>query len=204
MQSQIPKQSTILDIGCGGGFLTNALAEAGHTVSGIDLSIESLRIAAETDATGTVNYSKADAYDLCFEKQSFDVVCAMDLLEHVGKPEKVIQEAARVLRPGGQFFFHTFNRNWFSYLFALKGVEWFCPNVPKNMHLYRYFIRPSELSAMLHKNGFRVDKMHGLSPVCNGAFWKMLLTRRISQKFRFKLSRSLSCGYLGFAHSIAR
>lgn len=201
IRSQIPKPVDVLDIGCGGGFLTNALAKVGHTVSGIDLSTESLRIAAETDLTKSVRYSHADAYALPFEDKIFDVVCAMDLLEHVDTPGKVIQEASRVLRPGGQFFFHTFNRNWVSYLVALKGVEWFVPNVPKNMHLYRCFIRPGELKDMLHQNGLKVAQMHGLNPVCNGAFLRAMFTRRISEDFRFKLSRSLKCGYLGYAIS---
>ncbi|MCC5832684.1 MAG: 3-demethylubiquinone-9 3-O-methyltransferase [Chlamydiales bacterium] len=205
IQHHIPTKSAVLDIGCGGGFLTNALAQAGHAVSGVDLSKESLRIAAQSDTTGSVRYSCADAYALPFEERSFDIVCAMDLLEHVEAPEKVISEAARVLRSGGRFFFHTFNRNWVSYLIALKGVEWFMPNVPKNMHLYRNFIRPCELERMLSVHGLEVEKIRGLNPVCDVAFFKTLLTRRISEHFRFKLGRSLLCGYMGFAtlHSIS-
>lgn len=199
IQTHIPASSSVLDIGCGGGFLANALAQSGHTVSGIDLSEESLHIASASDATCSVCYSRADAYALPFKENCFDICCAMDLLEHVDYPEKVICEAARVLKPGGCFFFHTFNRNWISYLVALKGVEWFMPNVPKNMHLYRNFIRPSELESMLSANGLKVEQMHGLNPVCDAAFWKTLFTRRISGRFRFKLSRSLRCGYLGFA-----
>lgn len=201
IRSHLPDKAAVLDIGCGGGFLTNALAQSGHRVSGVDLSQESLRVAAKNDATGSVSYQVADAYALPFEDQSFDVVCALDLLEHVDLPEKVIQEASRVLRPGGRFFFHTFNRNWVSYLFALKGVEWFMPNVPKNMHLYRCFIKPAELERMLFAHGLKIERMQGLNPVWDSAFWKTLFTRRISADFRFKLGRSLVCGYMGFASS---
>lgn len=199
IQKQIHTPSTILDVGCGGGLLSNTLAQCGHKVHGIDLSTESLRIAALKDATHSVSYSRADAHDLPFEAGSFDVVCALDILEHVEDPKRVVQEAARVLKPEGKFFFHTFNRNWVSYLVALKGVEWFVPNVPKGMHLYRYFIKPEELCSMLRQSDLQVQQMHGLNPICNGAFWRLVLTRRISRNFAFQFTRSLKCGYIGYA-----
>ena len=106
---RIGNNARILDIGCGGGFLSNPMADAGYDVTGIDLSETSLAVAEENDASKNVKYLKADAYALPFEDHSFDVACAMDILEHVNNPEILIREAARVVRPGGLFFFHTFN-----------------------------------------------------------------------------------------------
>lgn len=93
----------VLDIGCGGGFLTHELAKR-HEVYGVDLSLESLKIAAHFDQTQSVTYLKQDAMALEFENHSFDAVFAMDLLEHVPDASKVIQEASRVLKKGGLFF----------------------------------------------------------------------------------------------------
>lgn len=193
------KSCSLLDIGCGGGFLTNALAEKGHQIFGIDLSEKSLGIAQQEDQTKTVCYRKANAYALPFKKEHFNVVCAMDLLEHVEKPAKVIAQAARVLKPGGLFFFHTFNRNWLSWLFALKGVEWFIPNTPRHMHLYRLFIKPKELIVHLNQNAFSLSEISGLMPKIDKEFFKSILTRKISPSFSFKAVPSIKCGYMGYA-----
>lgn len=194
------KSCSILDIGCGGGFLTNALAKEKHSVVGIDLSEESLSVARQKDETHSVIYQKEDAYALPFQKESFDVVCSMDFLEHVEKPEKIIAQAAHVLKPGGLFFFHTFNRNPFCWLVALKGVEWFVKNTPKNMHLYRLFIKPKELQNYCHKHDLQILSFQGLAPnIKQKGFWKMLCTRRVPKEFSFQMTSSLLCGYMGVA-----
>jgi 2-polyprenyl-6-hydroxyphenyl methylase/3-demethylubiquinone-9 3-methyltransferase len=190
---------SLLDIGCGGGFLSNTLAQHGHQVTGIDISEESLHIAREMDSTRTVNYCKADGYKLPFSSEQFEIVCAMDLLEHVEEPTRVIAEASRVLKPGGIFFFHTFNRNWFSWLIALKGVEWFVPNTPENMHLYRLFIKPREMTHYLKQNNLKVSEILGLMPAMDKGFFQLILQRRISTHFSFKIISSLKCGYMGHA-----
>lgn len=190
---------SILDIGCGAGFLSNALAEKGHRVVGIDLSKTSLHVARKYDITRSVRYMHMDAENLTFPESSFDVVAAMDLLEHVEKPTTVIAQAARALKPGGLFFFHTFNRTWISWLFAQKGLEWFVANTPKNLHIYRLFIKPEELKGMLAENGLQSTVLKGLSPRMNAPFWKMMISRKIPQNFQFKISNSLKGGYLGFA-----
>ncbi|HEY4254745.1 MAG TPA: bifunctional 2-polyprenyl-6-hydroxyphenol methylase/3-demethylubiquinol 3-O-methyltransferase UbiG, partial [Chlamydiales bacterium] len=130
----------VLDVGCGAGLLTNQLSLEGHTVSGVDLSDSSLEVAKRTDTTQNVQYLKANAYCLPFPNETFDVVSAMDVLEHVEEPNCLIAEASRVLKPNGVFFFHTFNRNLLSYLLIIKGVEWCVKNAPKNMHVYPLFI----------------------------------------------------------------
>jgi len=196
----IPPHSKVLDIGCGAGFLTNFLAQLGHEVSGVDLSPKSLDVARSKDRTGSVQYQMGDGMALGFEEKSFDVVAAMDLLEHVEDPQKVIAEASRVLKPGGLLFFHTFNRNFLSWLVVIKGVEWCVRNTPRNMHVYPLFIKPSELTNMCSKHHLKVERMLGVRPKFGKkAFWKMMLTRDVPDDFEFQFTNSLMTGYSGFA-----
>ena len=200
IERKLGANKTILDIGCGAGFLTNALACVGHSVVGIDQSANSLKIASDHDKTKKVRFIQADALNLPFLSESFDAVCAMDLLEHVETPSRVIVEIARVLKPKGMFFFHTFNRNWLSWLVVIKGVEWFVPNVPKNMHVYPLFIKPNELSYWCLENRIRIQEMKGLVPkISSLAFWKSFIQRKIDEKMQFHFSRSLTTGYIGYA-----
>lgn len=192
--------SKVLDIGCGAGFLTNFLAEEGHEVHGIDLSAPSLQIAKQNDLTQKVQYQVASAYSLPYPDASFDAVTAMDLLEHVEEPQKVIAEAARLLRPGALFFFHTFNRNPLSYLIIIKGVEWCVRNTPKNMHVYPLFIKPKELQIMCENNQLNVENIQGVRPdFKRGSFWKMVATRQVPEDFRFIFTPSLMTGYCGYS-----
>ncbi len=195
----------VLDIGCGAGFLTNALAREGHHVTGLDASPASLAVAGSHDRTGTVRYVNADALALPFPDASFDAVCAMDFLEHVEDPARVVAEAARVLAPGGLFFFHTFNRNPLAWLVVIKAVEIFVRNVPDDMHVLRLFVKPSELRAMSAAVGLEVDEIRGSGPdPLHGAFWKMVATGRVSPDFRFRFTRSTLLGYTGYAHKVLR
>ncbi|RYZ38903.1 MAG: 3-demethylubiquinone-9 3-O-methyltransferase [Myxococcaceae bacterium] len=190
----------VLDVGCGGGFGSNALAEAGHQVTGIDLSAESLRVARHHDRTGSVDYREADAYALPFEPGCFDVVTCMDFLEHVEAPALVVAEAARVLAPGGLFFFHTFNRNLLAGLVIIKGVEWFVANTPDHLHVLRLFITPDELGGHCEAAGLQPREWVGLRPHWRSrAFLRTLLTRRVAPDFRFVFTPSLRLSYLGFA-----
>lgn len=189
----------ILDVGCGGGLLSNFLAEQGHTVTGIDLSAPSLQVAKERDKTQRVDYIRADALNLPFEQESFDVVCAMDILEHVAQPEQLIAQASRVLKPGGLFFFHTFNRNLLSYLLIIKGVEWFIPNVPKHLHLYSFFIKPQELCKACLQSHLTVQQMRGLHPKFSTALLSLPFTKKMLPDVSFCFSKTLLTGYCGFA-----
>ncbi len=202
IQTTFPS-AKVLDIGCGAGLLANELARAGMEVVGFDASAQSLEIARRYDATGRVNYQRGDAHHLPFADKMFDAVCALDFLEHVEDPARIVAEAARVLRPGGLFFFHTFNRNFIAWLFGIKGVEWFVKNTPRNLHSYRYFIKPSELRAMCEQSGMRVVTMRGLEPViAQKAFWKMVLTGNVEDDFQFKFTNSTLLGYTGSARKI--
>jgi 2-polyprenyl-6-hydroxyphenyl methylase/3-demethylubiquinone-9 3-methyltransferase len=157
----------VLDIGCGGGFLSNYLANAGFTVTGLDASAESIVIAQRYDTTGHAYYVVGDAYDLPYADGEFQAACAMDFLEHVDEPQRVLAEAARTLQPGGILFFATFNRNFISWLFGIKGVEWFVRNTPPRLHELSHFIKPAELRAMCEENGLRVNELRGFAPQFN-------------------------------------
>ena len=195
---------TILDVACGGGFLANPLAAAGHQVTGIDLSNDSLNVAGRHDITGSVTYLPMDARALSFPDGSFDVVCMMDFLEHLPERNAVIQEASRVLKPGGWFFFHTFNRTPLSRLIAIKGVEWFVKNTPKHMHVYDLFLKPSELEDICTQHGLEIAVIRGVRPrVFTWAFLKMLFTGRVSDRFQFAFTRSQSIGYCGLAEKVS-
>jgi 2-polyprenyl-6-hydroxyphenyl methylase/3-demethylubiquinone-9 3-methyltransferase len=195
----------VLDVGCGAGFLANELARNGFQVTGIDASEGSLDVARRHDSTGSVDYRSGDALYLTFPDQSFDVVCAMDFLEHVESPERVVSEAARVLAPEGLLFFHTFNRNPLSWLMVIKGVEWFVKNTPLNMHCLPNFIKPAELRRMCESSGLRVEYYRGLAPVAwNSAFWKMILTGKVEDGFTFAFMRFAPAGYAGVAISVKK
>ncbi len=198
--SQLPSSAKVLDMGCGAGFLTHDLAKLGHEVVGIDLSEDSLRIAKKIDETGRIHYLQADVTAVPFSDHSFDAVCAMDLLEHVENPVAVIQEAARLLKPGGLFFFHTFNRTVLSWLVVIKGVEWCVKNAPPDMHILRLFIKPKELEMMCADQGLVVEEMRGLNvKFSSKAFWHMVFKRIVPEDLEFVFTDSLKTGYSGVA-----
>ena len=189
----------VLDVGCGGGFLSNFLSEKGLKVTGLDLSKESLEVAHIFDRLKNVNYVYGDAYALPFENQSYDIVTCMDFLEHVSRPDVVLKEISRVLKPGGMFFFHTFNRNWLAWLIVIKGVEWFVKNTPKDLHILEMFIKPNELINMMQPLGLQVKEIRGLRPKLNYPFFKTLFFREVDENFEFKWISSLWMSYTGWA-----
>jgi 2-polyprenyl-6-hydroxyphenyl methylase/3-demethylubiquinone-9 3-methyltransferase len=192
---------SILDIGCGAGYLVQDLERAGHRVTGIDLSQASLDTAKRFHPESRADYLCMSAYELDrFAPASFDVVCAMDFLEHVDEPERVIAGAAQVLKPGGLFFFHTFNRNWLSRLIIIKGVEWFVRNTPERLHVYSLFIKPSELERWCRHSGFHSLEWKGIRPkILSRAFLHLLRTGTVDASFEFTFTKSLALGYAGVA-----
>jgi 2-polyprenyl-6-hydroxyphenyl methylase/3-demethylubiquinone-9 3-methyltransferase len=194
-----PGSADVLDIGCGGGFLSNPLGSFGHRVTGLDASRDALAIARRYDHTGLVRYQQGDALRLPFDDASFDVVCAMDFLEHVENPDQVIAEAARVLKPSGLFFFHTFNRNFLSWLIVIKGVAWFVQNTPRDLHILRLFLKPAEVRSSCDRHGLVAIEMRGMRPTLGLPFWKMLFTRRVSAEFSFTFTKSTGLGFSGMA-----
>ena len=194
----------VLDLGCGAGFLANHLAARGHRVAGLDVAADGLHVAAAHDRTKTVAYTRGDACSLRWSAGSFDAVCAMDLLEHVEDPARVVAEAARVLVPGGQFFFHTFNRTWLSWLVVIKGVEWFVRNTPPHMHVHRLFVKPAELDAMCVMGGLEIAELHGSRPKIGRSLMRMLATGRVDDDLDFTFTRSFRLGYTGVAQKRRR
>jgi 2-polyprenyl-6-hydroxyphenyl methylase/3-demethylubiquinone-9 3-methyltransferase len=194
----------ILDVACGGGLLANPLAQAGHAVTGIDLSQGSLDVARRHDTTGSVSYLAQDARMLAFPDGRFEVVCMMDFLEHIEDRDAVLDEAARVLEPGGWLFFHTFNRTPLSWLLAIKGVEWAVKNTPRRMHVYNLFLKPSELTELCARHHLAIEEIRGVRPrVFTWAFLKLLVTASVSDDFQFEFTRSLRVGYSGRARKTA-
>jgi len=197
---ELPAASHVLDVACGAGFLANPLAAAGHRVTGIDLSGESLAVARGHDPTGTVAYLPMDARSLAFPDGHFDVVCMMDFLEHLEERDAVIREAARVLKPGGWFYFHTFNRTPLAGLVAIQGVRLFVRNTPEHMHVYHLFLKPSELRGICGRHGLAIDTLRGVRPrILSRAFLGLLATGRVGDGFEFLFTPFLGMGYCGRA-----
>lgn len=189
----------VLDVGCGAGFLSNYLGARGHRVVGVDASPASLAVAGAHAPAGSVRYEKGDALALQHPDASFDAVCAMDFLEHVEDPRGVVGEAARVLRPGGLFFFHTFNRNWLAWLVVIKGVEWFVKNTPQDLHVLRLFLKPEETVAMCRAHRLELRELHGSRPELGAPFFRMLATGVVGRDFRFVFTPSTRVAYTGIA-----
>jgi 2-polyprenyl-6-hydroxyphenyl methylase/3-demethylubiquinone-9 3-methyltransferase len=192
-----------LDIGCGAGFLANRLAVHGWHVAGIDASGSSREVAARREETCSVRYEVGDARSMPFRDGSFDVACAMDFLEHVEEPGRVIAEAARVLRPGGSFFFHTFNRTLLAWLVVIKGVEWFVKNTPRDLHVLSMFLEPESLKDQCAASGLEVVETRGLRPVMlSKAFVQLLATGVVPKDFAFTFTPSTKIAYTGFAQKL--
>ncbi len=199
---RIPKKGTLLDVGCGAGFLTNRMAREGFQVTGIDLSQESLKVAERFDATKTAKYINADACHLPFADESFDVVTTLDFLEHVPNPADVVKECARVLKPGGVFFYHTFNRNPLSHLMVIKFVEWVVKNTPPNMHVIELFIKPHELVQFCENVGLKNQELIGLRPKFRTIPLQNILSGIVPQGLQFTTTKNLWLSYMGVAKKI--
>ena len=167
IQSLAPLQGQrVLDIGCGGGILSDAMARAGAQVLGIDLATKALKVAqlhALEAQTPNVSYREVSAEALAAEAPgSFDVVTCMEMLEHVPDPASVVQACATLVKPGGRVFFSTINRNPKSFLFAVVGAEYVLNLLPRGTHEYKKFIRPSELASHLRAAGLTLNATRGL------------------------------------------
>jgi 2-polyprenyl-6-hydroxyphenyl methylase / 3-demethylubiquinone-9 3-methyltransferase len=160
------KGKAVLDVGCGGGILAEAMAETGGMVKGIDLSDKALKVAALhlLESGAQVDYELVSAEALA-ERQpaSFDVITCMELLEHVPDPASTVAACSRLLKPGGHAFFSTINRNAKAYLFAVVGAEYLLKLLPKGTHDYTRFLRPSELAGACRASGLDVDEIIGMT-----------------------------------------
>ena len=156
----------VLDIGCGGGILSDAMARRGARVLGIDLADKPLKVAqlhALEAGTTNVTYREISAEALAMEQPAmFNVVTCMEMLEHVPDPGSIVRAASGLLKPGGWAFFSTLNRNPKSFLFAVVGAEYVMRLLPRGTHEYAKFIRPSELAQWCRQAGLEIRSTRGM------------------------------------------
>ena len=167
IESLAPLQGKdVLDVGCGGGILAEAMARSGARVTGIDLSDKPLKVAELHlhESRLDVQYEKISAEEMAkTHSNRFDAVTCMEMLEHVPDPASTVAACARLAKPGGRVFFSTINRNPKSYLFAVIGAEYVLKLLPRGTHDYARFIRPSELARWCREAGLRTLEMKGMT-----------------------------------------
>lgn len=157
---------TVLDIGCGGGILTESMARKGASVTGIDLSEKALSVARLHlfESNLSVDYQWVSAEEFSTQHPaSFDVVTCMEMLEHVPDPGSVIQACSRLLKPGGHVFMSTLNRSLKAYMLAIIGAEYVLNMLPRGTHEYSKFLKPSELSRHLRRAHLDLHEFSGMS-----------------------------------------
>ena len=155
----------IIDIGCGGGILTESLTTTNNSVSGLDASCEAITIAKEHAKQNNLNirYINSSIEDfVAIENKEFDVISCMEMLEHVPDPESIIASIAKIIKKNSYFFASTLNRNLKSYLLSIVAAEHILKIVPKGTHEYAKFIKPYELIKVAEKYGFKALEITGI------------------------------------------
>ena len=156
----------VLDVGCGGGLLSEGMAVRGAEVTGIDLSEKPLGVARLhlLESGQKVDYRKVSAEQMAEEMPgAFDAVTCLEMLEHVPDPASIVESCARLVKPGGQVFFSTINRNPKSYLLAVIGAEYILQMLPRGTHDFAKFIKPSELTRWCKQSGLEPDELIGMT-----------------------------------------
>jgi len=158
-------EKKVLDVGCGGGILAEALAQRGAQVTGIDMGDAPLGVAKlhQLESGLSIDYQKSTAEDFAKQHENaFDTVTCLEMLEHVPDPSSVVRACAKMVKPGGHVFFSTINRNPKAFLFAIIGAEYVLRLLPRGTHEYAKFILPSELANWSREADLQVNKMTGL------------------------------------------
>ena len=159
-------QQKVIDVGCGGGILAESLAQRGAFVTGIDMGEAPLSVARlhALEIGVSLNYEKITAEEKAQQcAGEFDVVTCMEMLEHVPDPASVVKACADLVKPGGDVYFSTINRNPKAYVFAILGAEYLLKMLPKGTHDYDKFIRPSELAQWLRTAGLELQNLSGMT-----------------------------------------
>jgi len=159
------KNKNYLDIGCGGGILTEDIAQRGATVKGIDMGEAPLSVAKlhALESGVSVEYQQITAEQLAEkEPEQYDIVSCLEMLEHVPDPQSVVSASAALAKPGADLYFSTINRNPKSFLFAIVGAEYVAQILPKGTHEYKKFIKPSELCECIRTAGLEVKETTGM------------------------------------------
>ena len=167
IQSHVPLEGKrVLDVGCGGGILSDSMARKGANVLGIDLATKALKVAqlhALEAGTTNVEYREVSAEAIAGEQPgAFDVVTCMEMLEHVPDPSSVVRSCAALVKPGGWVFFSTINRNPKAFIFAIVGAEYVLNLLPRGTHEYLKFVRPSELAGFCRGTGLDLVQTRGM------------------------------------------
>jgi 2-polyprenyl-6-hydroxyphenyl methylase/3-demethylubiquinone-9 3-methyltransferase len=155
----------LLDVGCGGGILSESMAQRGAGVTGIDMGEAPLSVARihQLESGVEVDYRQTTAEALAAESpEAFDVVCCLEMLEHVPDPAAVVRACAELCAPGGDLFFSTINRNPKAWLFAIVGAEYVLKLLPRGTHDYSKLIKPAELAGWIREAGLKLERMTGL------------------------------------------
>lgn len=207
-----PHGKSAIEVGCGGGILAEEIASAGFNLIGIDPAEKSLETAREHARTFSlkIDYQLGTGEAIPFPDNHFDVLFCCDVLEHVRDLPKCISEFSRVLKPGGVFFFDTFNRNPISKLIVIKlWQEWkSTAMMPPRLHVYEMFIKPKELDKLMKQNRFEKTEFKGMSPNINPLKMIQLLRKRVkgqityeqlSELLKLKESNDTTVEYMGYA-----
>ena len=154
----------VVDGGCGGGILSEALAKGGALVTGVDLESHAIQVASRhaKENALAIQYHCVPVETLVEESERYDVITCMEMLEHVPDPESIIKSCVALLNPGGKLFLSTINKTWKAYLLVILGAEYVLNLIPKNTHQYDRFIRPSQIVEWVRGNNLSVQALAGL------------------------------------------
>ncbi|MDX1921434.1 MAG: bifunctional 2-polyprenyl-6-hydroxyphenol methylase/3-demethylubiquinol 3-O-methyltransferase UbiG [Candidatus Caenarcaniphilales bacterium] len=200
----------VLDLGSGAGFISIPLAQEGAQVTSVDLSERALELlaqkAGQENCATNIQTVKADItkleehYALNIQPQSYDLVLAMDVLEHVKNPEQIVKRAKECLKPGGKFIFHTLNRSFACWLLYLQAMPFLIKHYPKDVHLHEYNIKPQELNEWLKQNDFKLLQLLGIkAPFFQRGMLELIFTSQVKTPLDFVFTDNLSLGYIGLA-----